>query len=148
MSENLTEKEKFNASKLLLAGFLSEIIGGGTTFLIILIIGFVEPFLAAFLIIIVAAGATLLCGLIMVWLGNPFNLYWKQAKGIYEDVKDGSVGASGSEEIIRIKQIATKSELEAHLENLKQLSNELPSEKEKINGEIATIEKIIAEKKE
>ena len=93
MSEELTTKDRIDASKLLLSGFLTEIIGGMATFLIVIIIGTFDPFLAAFLIILTIAASTLGCGLVMLWFGNPYNLYWKKAKGIYEDVKDGSLDA-------------------------------------------------------
>lgn len=95
MSEELTIKDRIDASKLLLSGFLTEIIGGGCTFLIVIIIGWADPFLAAFLIIVSIAGGTLACGMVMLWLGNPYNLYWKKAKDIYEDSKDGKLDTPG-----------------------------------------------------
>jgi len=102
MSEEFTREEKLDASRLLLSGFVAEIIGGGSIFLIVLIIGLLDPFFAAFLIIIIAASATLGCGLIMIWLGNPYNIYWKKAKGIYTDVGDGDLNEDPN--IIEVKQ--------------------------------------------
>lgn len=93
MSENLSKEDQLNALKLLFSGFLCEVIGGATTYLIVLLVGLVDPFLAALLIIIVIAGATLGTGIVMIYLGNPYNIYWQRAKGVYEDSKDGSVDA-------------------------------------------------------
>ena len=152
MSEELTKEEKFSASKLLLSGFMAEVIGGGSIFLIVLVIGLVDPFLAAFLIIIIAASTTLGCGLIMLWLGNPYNVFWRKAKGIYEDVADGKL--DNKQEITEINQgmkvktdgtVFTKSEID--LEDIKEESEALGTIIEKaiedkalLNGEIALAE--------
>ena len=58
------------------------------------------------------------------------------------------LGKINQKQVVITKQVGTMSELEAHVENLEQLSNALPGEKEKINGEIEAIKKIISEKKE
>ncbi len=150
----LTKVEKINASKLLFSAFVTEIIGGSSIFLIVLIIGLVEPFLAAFLIIIVAALATFGCGLIMLWLGNPYNVYWKKAKGIYEDVGDGKLDDKPIVEVkrgMKVKADGTvMSKEEIDLEDAKELSTDLgeiivkaTEDKVLLNGEIA-----IAESKE
>jgi len=147
----LTRVEKLDVTKLLLAGFMAEIIGGSSIFLIVLVIGLVEPFFAAFLIIIIAALATLGCGLIMVWLGNPYNVYWRNAKGIHEDVQDGSLDDKSIVEVktgVKVKSDgSTISKEEIDLEDAKELSKDLGEIIEKatedktiLNGEIASVE--------